>query len=221
MFLTRKVASLATFGLVSAGFAVAGIGSLTANAQPGAYEAPVTIQPDYAVTLSDDALSQPQSANAPASSIAPPVNGADEAISTTLPISLAALVAEQDESETFDADQNCLATAIYYEARSESLAGQLAVARVIVNRAASGRFPRSLCGVVTQAGQFSFVRGGRLPDADKNDAQWRNARAIAQIAVDNEWKSQAEGALFFHASRVSPGWGRQRLTQIDNHIFYR
>ncbi|WP_443969808.1 cell wall hydrolase [Sphingobium sp. CR28] len=220
MFLTKKVASLATFGLVSAGFAVAGIGSLTANAQPGAYEAPVTIQPDYAVTLSDDALSQPQSASAPASSIAP-VNGADEAISTTLPASLAALVAEQDEGETFDADQNCLATAIYYEARSESLAGQLAVARVIVNRAASGRFPRSLCGVVTQAGQFSFVRGGRLPDADKNDAQWRNARAIAQIAVDNEWKSQAEGALFFHASRVSPGWGRQRLTQIDNHIFYR
>ncbi len=221
MFLTKKVASLATLGLISAGFAVAGIGSLTANAQPGAYEAPVTIQPDYAVTLSDDALSQPQSASTPASSIAPAVNGADEAIDTTLPVSLAALVAEQDESETFDADQNCLATAIYYEARSESLAGQLAVARVVVNRAASGRFPRSLCGVVTQAGQFSFVRGGRLPDADKNDAQWRNARAIAQIAVDNEWKSQAEGALFFHASRVSPGWGRQRLTQIDNHIFYR
>jgi spore germination cell wall hydrolase CwlJ-like protein len=221
MFLTKKVASLATLGLISAGFAVAGIGSLTANAQPGAYEAPVTIQPDYAVTLSDDALSQPQSASTPASSIAPAVNGADEAIDTTLPVSLAALVAEQNESETFDADQNCLATAIYYEARSESLAGQLAVARVVVNRAASGRFPRSLCGVVTQAGQFSFVRGGRLPDADKNDAQWRNARAIAQIAVDNEWKSQAEGALFFHASRVSPGWGRQRLTQIDNHIFYR
>ncbi len=221
MFLTKKVASLATFGLISAGFAVAGIGSLTANAQPGAYEAPVTIQPDYAITLSDDALSQAQSASTPASSIAPSVNGANEAIDTTLPVSLAALVAEQDESEAFDADQNCLATAIYYEARSESLAGQLAVARVIVNRAASGRFPRSLCGVVTQAGQFSFVRGGRLPDADKNDAQWRNARAIAQIAVDNEWKSQAEGALFFHASRVSPGWGRQRLTQIDNHIFYR
>lgn len=95
------------------------------------------------------------------------------------------------------------------------------MARVVINRASSGRFPRSLCGVVTQAGQFSFVRGGRLPDADKNDAQWRNARAIAKIAVDNEWKSQAEGALFFHASRVSPGWGRQRLTQIDNHIFYR
>lgn len=221
MFLTKKVASLATLGLISAGFAVAGIGSLTANAQPGAYEAPVTIQPDYAVTLSDDALSQPQSASTPASSIAPSVNGADEAIDTALPVSLAALVAEQDESESLDADQHCLATAIYYEARSESLAGQLAVARVVINRASSGRFPRSLCGVVTQAGQFSFVRGGRLPDADKNDAQWRNARAIAKIAVDNEWKSQAEGALFFHASRVSPGWGRQRLTQIDNHIFYR
>lgn len=219
MFSNIKVAGLATIALFSGGLALAGSGSLTAKAQPGAYDAPVTIQADQAVALSDDMPSQAASINSSiANGSVAAVAGADD---RDPPVSLAALVADQDEAEILDAEQHCLATAIYYEARAESLAGQLAVGRVIVNRAASGRFPRSLCGVVTQPGQFSFVRGGRLPEANKNDAQWRNARALAQIALDNEWESQAEGALFFHASRVSPGWGRKKLTQIDNHVFYR
>ncbi len=50
---------------------------------------------------------------------------------------------------------------------------------------------------------------------------WREAVAIAQIAMDDSWNSRAEGALFFHARRVSPGWGKAKLAMIDNHIFYR
>ena len=101
-----------------------------------------------------------------------------------------------------------------------ALAGQLAVAHVVINRAKSGRFPKSLCGVVHQPSQFSFVRGGRMP-AVRNGAQWNNAVAIAQIARDGSWKNQAPGALFFHARYVSPGWRKTRVAAIDNHIFYR
>ncbi len=222
MLFKIKVAGMATMIMSSLALGAAGIVSLTANAQPGSYEAPIMLKADEAVTLSASPPSAPAqvsltAAPAPIRAVAADVEDDD----ASPPVSLAALVADHDDSDALDSEEHCLATAIYYESRSESLAGQLAVARVVVNRAASGRFPRSLCGVVKQPGQFSFVRGGELPNADRNVTQWRNARAIAEIAMENGWKSQAEGALFFHASRLSPGWGRQRMTQIDNHIFYR
>lgn len=135
--------------------------------------------------------------------------------------SLSALVDEQPLPETLDDDMRCLASAVYYEAKSESLVGQLAVARVIINRTHSGRFANSLCGVVRQPSQFSFVRGGTIPQPSAESRDWHEAVAIAQIAVKDSWKNPAEGALFFHARRVSPGWGKTRLASIDNHIFYR
>ncbi|MEI4506327.1 cell wall hydrolase [Sphingopyxis sp. CCNWLW253] len=134
--------------------------------------------------------------------------------------SLAELVAETPKPADIDAELRCLAGAVYFESRGESLPGQLAVAHVVINRAQSGRFPKSLCGVVHQKSQFSFVRGGRMP-AVRNAAQWSNAVAIAQIARDGSWKNHAPGALFFHARYVSPGWRKTRIAQIDNHIFYR
>lgn len=134
--------------------------------------------------------------------------------------SLAELVGKTPRPAKLDSELRCLAGAVYFESRGESLVGQLAVAHVVLNRAQSGRFPTSLCGVVHQKSQFSFVRGGRMP-AVRNGAQWNNAVAIAQIARDGSWKNHAPGALFFHANYVSPGWRKTRIAQIDNHIFYR
>ena len=134
--------------------------------------------------------------------------------------SLAELVAATPRPAEIDPELRCLAGAVYFESRGESLPGQLAVAHVVINRAQSGRFPKSLCGVVLQKSQFSFVRGGRMP-AIRKGAQWDNAVAIAQIARDDSWKNHAPGALFFHARYVSPGWRKTRIAQIDNHIFYR
>lgn len=134
--------------------------------------------------------------------------------------SLAELVAATPRPATLDPELRCLAGAVYFESRGESLVGQLAVAHVVINRAQSGRFPKSLCGVVHQKSQFSFVRGGRMP-AVREGAQWSNAIAIAQIARDGSWKNHAPGALFFHARYVSPNWRKTRIAQIDNHIFYR
>lgn len=135
--------------------------------------------------------------------------------------SLAALVADTDVAAPVDAEIRCLASAVFYEARSETLEGQLAVARVIINRARSSRFSDSLCGVIRQPSQFSFVRGGVIPQPDVTHPHWKRAVAISRIAIDNKWTSEAEGALYFHARRVKTAWARPRAAVIDNHIFYR
>lgn len=146
----------------------------------------------------------------------------DEAADTDqAPATLAELVADQAQPDELTKQMNCLASAIYFEAKGETLAGQLAVGRVIVARAESGRFPDSYCGVVFQHAQFSFVRGGEIPAVNRDSQGWRNAVAIAEIADDGSWDSKAEGALFFHARYVSPRWHRTRVAAIDNHIFYR
>lgn len=137
------------------------------------------------------------------------------------PDSLAELVAAHTEPAELSSDMQCLAGAIYFEAKSETLAGQLAVGRVVVARAKSGRFPTSYCGVVYQPSQFSFVRGGSMPAIPKGSKAWKNAVAVAQIAHENSWSSPVEGALFFHAAYVDPDWRLRRVGRIDNHVFYR
>jgi N-acetylmuramoyl-L-alanine amidase len=135
---------------------------------------------------------------------------------------LPTLVAELRSSEPGSRELECLAVGVYFESKSEPLAGQLAVGKVIANRAKSGgRFPPSYCGVLFQRGQFSFVRGRSLPSVPRASRQWQTAVAIARI-VDQDLKdSAAENALFFHARRVSPGWRLKRVASIGNHIFYR
>ncbi|MEO8722048.1 MAG: cell wall hydrolase [Sphingobium sp.] len=135
--------------------------------------------------------------------------------------SLANLVSSYGAGDALDEQSKCLAGAVYYESKGESLSGQLAVARVIINRAHSGRFANSLCGVVYQPGQFSFVRGRTIPSINTASRDWHEAVAISRIALENSWTNVAEGALFFHARRVSPGWRLQKVVAIDNHIFYR
>lgn len=145
----------------------------------------------------------------------PPVVEADEPSAT-----LADLVRRHASTETADAEQRCLAIAVYYESKGEPLEGQLAVARVIMNRAQSGRFASTLCGVVRQPGQFSFVRGGSIPAA-RDSGNWRTAVGIAKIAQADLWNAKHEKALFFHAKRVAPGWRMARMGSIGNHVFYR
>jgi len=135
--------------------------------------------------------------------------------------SLADLVSVQPRLDELPRELQCLAGAVYFEARGESLAGQLAVGRVVINRAKSGRFPASYCGVVYQRSQFSFIRGGQMPTIDRGSRGWQNAVAMARIADANAYPSVAEGALFFHATRVSPNWRLTRVARVDNHVFYR
>jgi spore germination cell wall hydrolase CwlJ-like protein len=135
--------------------------------------------------------------------------------------SLAELVGDLAGSDTPDAEAECLARAVYYESQGEPLNGQLSVAEVIINRSRSGRFPSSICGVVRQAGQFSFVRRGVIPQPPQAARNWRTAVAISRIAMDDLAESPAEHALFFHARRVNPGWRLHRVATVGNHVFYR
>lgn len=137
--------------------------------------------------------------------------------------SLSELVDAHPVPGMLDEDLRCLAGAIYFESKGESLAGQLAVGRVVVARAESGSFPSSYCGVVYQRSQFSFVRGGRMPAINTGSRAWLRAKKLAVIAHENAWNSDAEGALYFHANYVAPRWSNKmsRLARIDNHVFYR
>jgi N-acetylmuramoyl-L-alanine amidase len=132
------------------------------------------------------------------------------------------LLVETNSAETpVDNEEKCLASAIFYEARSELFEGQLAVAQVILNRVKSGRFANSICGVVLQPGQFSFVRGSAIPAISSASKDWREALAIARIAQAKLHHSDAGNALFFHATRVNPKWRLNRIASIGNHVFYR
>lgn len=118
-------------------------------------------------------------------------------------------------------DLNCLAEAIYHEARGESSRGQAAVAEVILNRVESRQFPSSVCGVVNQPSQFSYTIGGRK--AIGNKAAYLRARDIARNALAGAPRVLTGGATYFHTPSVSPSWSRrfQRTVQIGRHIFYR
>ncbi len=151
----------------------------------------------------------------------------DDAITATPPVikatgDLASMVAQLRSSDSGSGEINCLATGIYFESKSEPLAGQLAVGRVIANRAQSGgRFPSTYCGVLFQRGQFSFVRGHSLPSVPRSSKQWQTAVALAKIVDQGLQQSSVGNALFIHARYVSPNWHAKRVASIGNHIFYR
>ncbi len=178
---------------------------------------PLTDAPESsAVTQQDPDLSPDITEHA---SAAPALEDAEKPQASSH--SLGELVSTYESRDVPDAEHECLAGAVYFESKGEPLQGQLAVAEVILNRASSGKFPTSICGVVKQKSQFSFVRGGRIPPISKASAAWRKAVAIAHIAK----KDLAEGgigkAMFFHARYVSPRWRLTRVASIGNHIFYR
>ena len=136
---------------------------------------------------------------------------------------LGELVASFEASGQLTEQMHCLAGAVYFESRGEPLAGQLAVAQVVINRSEDERWPASYCGVVYQRAQFSFVRNGQMPSINVNSGAWQRAQAVAQIAHQGMWESEAPDAVYFHANYVQPRWSRvkTRLAQIDTHIFYR
>jgi spore germination cell wall hydrolase CwlJ-like protein len=124
------------------------------------------------------------------------------------------------------AEWACLTKAIYFEARGEGLAGQFAVAEVILNRAESGLYPRSVCGVVGQRGgggcQFSYVCDGRA-DAMRDPGAMRTAGKIAAAMLAGAPRMLTGGATHFHTRSVRPGWAGRfaRTAAIGAHLFYR
>ena len=186
--------------------------SAIAAPEPAPVPVPAPVMPSQTATLPN---------NDPAASIVPAVATVDPAGAAPVDDfdSLAEAVAAQDAEDDSEA-LRCLAGAVYFEAKGEPLAGQLAVANVIINRSRSGRFPADVCAVVKQRGQFSFVRGGQIPAIGAGRA-YRTALAVAQVALEAAWKSPAPRALYFNTPDRMPGSGLTRVAMIGNHIFYR
>ena len=130
----------------------------------------------------------------------------------------------------------CMAVAIYFEARAEPLAGQIAVANVVINRVMADQYPDDVCEVITQGRlgskptdrirkhqcQFSFYCDG-LSDTPKDLDAFRYAIDIASNILGGVWFDPTDGATHYHSIDVAPSWAKTkvRIVRIENHIFYK
>ncbi len=122
----------------------------------------------------------------------------------------------------------CLAEALYFEARGETVKGQFAVAEVILNRVESERFPGSACGVITQGTgkkyqcQFTYKCDG-YKEVIAEPRAYQRVLKVARAALDGAAPELTQGATHYHTTAVSPRWSRvyTKTAAIGDHIFYR
>ena len=220
-FISKRARAMALAAIMIAGFGVVGSG---ATAQDQISDPTEQVVPETAATIQSEAPEEPQVRfvmNEVVQEL--PEETQQAAPPATDAATLRELVSELGNPAEMSREMMCLAQAVYFESRGEPLDGQLAVARVVVNRAESSLFPDDYCAVVTQRAQFSFVRGGQIPAPARGSSAWDRAKAIARIAHRDLWDSPAHDALYFHATYVRPRWAG-RLTAratIENHVFYR
>lgn len=122
------------------------------------------------------------------------------------------------------ADLRCLAEAVYYEAKTQTVQGQLAVAQVVLNRRKSFAFPSSICAVVYQKRgktcQFSWTCNAALRAKPKDPLLWAVAEQVAVYSLKGQL-DPTRGATYFHATHVKPNWRHlKRSARIGGHIFY-
>jgi len=223
MFISLRSASLFCAALCASSIAPAQVDSSVEPLLPvESASLPKIVVPELLDPAAEPTLSEPSSEEAALPSTDPQTEQpAEHKPAVDRNADLASQVAALRSSEPGSRELECLAVGIYFESKSEPLAGQLAVGHVIANRANSGRFPSSYCGVLFQRSQFSFIRSRSWPPVKRLSRQWQNAVAVAKI-VDQELHASPVGkALFFHARHVSPRWRLKRVAAIGNHIFYR
>lgn len=179
------------------------------------------LAPDLDFTLAPDALREISMDEARAFNAALPFS--------TLPIlSARPFIMPPQQIADYARALDCLTSAVYYEAASETAAGQAAVAQVVINRMRHPAFPKTICGVVFQGHerttgcQFSFTCDGAMARAP-SVAGWARARVVAAAALNGAIAPQVGMATHYHTDWVAPYWAERlvKITQIDTHIFYR
>lgn len=126
------------------------------------------------------------------------------------------------------ADWECLAEALYFEARGENIRGMFAVGEVVLNRVDSAKFPGSVCAVVNQGTgqryqcQFSYTCDGNS-EKIRELAAWRRVGKVARLLLDGAPRDLTSGATYYHTRSVNPSWARRfdRTASIGAHYFYR
>lgn len=128
------------------------------------------------------------------------------------------------EVTNLEPEIECLTQTIYFESRGEPIAGQLAVGLVTINRKNSNLFPDTICGVIRQRTpvcQYSWYCDGKSDVVPKNK-EGKLARALAVGLLTSNVEDITEGALFFHADYINPGWNNlEKTIEIGAHVFYR
>lgn len=133
-----------------------------------------------------------------------------------------------DNAQSAARERQCMAEAIFYEARSESLSGQLAVAEVVLNRVRHRAYPGTVCDVVYQGSerttgcQFTFTCDGSMARAPQGRG-WRRAQLVADHALMGFARPVTRRATHYHTTEVDPYWNDNlvRTRRIGSHIFYR
>lgn len=150
-----------------------------------------------------------------------------------VPLKVSNLVTKVETSPMLSPkQQKCLAEVVYYESRSESTKGQMAVAFTVLNRVKSPKFPKSICKVVKQSKkkgiyQFSYLADKKLLSRSKEKEAWKKAQKVALDAVFlyESGSDFTKGADHYHTTKVSPDWSRspkmKKVKVIQNHIFYK
>ena len=201
---TRRAGAIASATMIVAAlFAVEGSG---ANAQSEIIDLPAFDSPDLAPEPEVRFVASPVVQELP--------EQVEETVLDTAEnhaASLQELVSETSASGDLSREMSCLARAVYFESRGEALAGQLAVARVIVNRSESPLFPDDYCGVVTQKSQFSFVKRGRIPSPNTASTAWARAEEDRRPSRIRVYGIAPRGMrVFFHAQHVRPRWANRQ-----------
>lgn len=116
----------------------------------------------------------------------------------------------------------CLALNVYFEARNQPVAGQLAVAQVTMNRVHSPKYPDDVCEVVYDHKQFSWYWDGKS-DMPRDPKAWELAQIVASAALDGSGHAELDGVLHYHAVYSAPYWKdyMTKVVQIGDHVFYR
>ncbi|WP_179505187.1 MULTISPECIES: cell wall hydrolase [unclassified Sphingomonas] len=209
------------WGKGAVAWAVAGMALLgqPAAAQDGTpFSAPWNSQPDNAaVADADEPLAEADLAVALPSARQHPFG-------FSTPLAASAIMPGADRARAID----CMTAAIAYEAGYEPLAGQEAVAQVILNRVRHPRFPKTVCGVVFDGSyrrtgcQFTFTCDGSLARRLR-PAIMDRARAVAVSAIDGLTPDRVAGATHYHANYVNPYWASSGMmtARIGAHLFYR
>ncbi|MEM9233284.1 MAG: cell wall hydrolase [Pseudomonadota bacterium] len=139
-----------------------------------------------------------------------------------------AVIADPIEDQVVPAaSKRCLAQAIYYEARNQSTAGQMAIADVILNRVDNRFYPDNICDVVYQGSQrvtgcqFTFTCDGSMTKP-VDVAAMKDAQVLADAVLSGLRVELSRGALNYHADYVDPYWAGSlhKTAVVDDHLFY-
>ena len=142
----------------------------------------------------------------------------------TTVLSLTLYANPSQANEQYSKEVYCLAQNIYFESRGESIRGQLAVAKVTINRTKDEDYPNTICKVVKQGCQFSWICDGKSDILPVKSVAGQQALKLAtQVISNTELVDITDGALYFHAKYAKPSWTKkmEKTIEIGNHIFYR